>query len=98
MTRSRPITFLASAAITPVAALAVAACGGRGVATGVTFGLYMPALDVAEEAAEIYAGLVRRADKLPWSEDPPAEPLGGSARGGGWHDSWPARWPRQTAC
>jgi predicted lipoprotein with Yx(FWY)xxD motif len=32
MTRSRPITFLASAAVIPVAALAVAACGGGGAA------------------------------------------------------------------
>ena len=30
MTRSRPITFLASAAVLPLAALAVAACGGSG--------------------------------------------------------------------
>ena len=33
MTRSRPITFLASAAVIPLAALAVAACGGGGAAT-----------------------------------------------------------------
>jgi predicted lipoprotein with Yx(FWY)xxD motif len=33
MTRSRPITFLASAAVIPVVALAVAACGGGGAAT-----------------------------------------------------------------
>jgi predicted lipoprotein with Yx(FWY)xxD motif len=32
MTRSRPITFLASAAVIPLAALAVAACGGSGSA------------------------------------------------------------------
>jgi predicted lipoprotein with Yx(FWY)xxD motif len=32
MTRSRPITFLASAALIPLAALAVAACGGGGSA------------------------------------------------------------------
>lgn len=30
MTRNRPITFLASAAVIPIAALAVAACGGGG--------------------------------------------------------------------
>ena len=30
MTRSRPITFLAGAAVIPIAALAVAACGGGG--------------------------------------------------------------------
>jgi predicted lipoprotein with Yx(FWY)xxD motif len=33
MTRSRPITFLASAAVIPLAALAFAACGGGGGAT-----------------------------------------------------------------
>jgi predicted lipoprotein with Yx(FWY)xxD motif len=33
MTRSRPITFLASAAAIPLVALAVAACGGGGAAT-----------------------------------------------------------------
>ena len=33
MTRSRPITFLASAAVIPLVALAVAACGGGGTAT-----------------------------------------------------------------
>ena len=30
MTRNRPITFLASAAVIPIAALAIAACGGGG--------------------------------------------------------------------
>ena len=30
MTRKRPITFLASAAVIPIAALAIAACGGGG--------------------------------------------------------------------
>jgi hypothetical protein len=33
----------------------------------VTFGFYTVALDAEEQAAEVYAGLVRRADKLPWS-------------------------------
>jgi predicted lipoprotein with Yx(FWY)xxD motif len=33
MTRSRPITFLAGAAVLPLTALAVAACGGGGAAT-----------------------------------------------------------------
>ena len=36
MTRSRPITFLASAAVIPLTALAVAACGGGGAATAAT--------------------------------------------------------------
>jgi hypothetical protein len=50
----------------------------------VAFGLYMSALDAEEQAAEVYAGFVRRADELPWSEDPPAGPLGGRAPGVGW--------------
>ncbi len=33
MTRSRPLTFLASAAVIPLVSLAVAACGGGGAAT-----------------------------------------------------------------
>jgi hypothetical protein len=36
MTRGRPITFLASAAVIPLTALAVAACGGSGGATAAT--------------------------------------------------------------
>jgi predicted lipoprotein with Yx(FWY)xxD motif len=36
MTRSRPITFLATAAVIPLSALAVAACGGAGAATAAT--------------------------------------------------------------
>jgi hypothetical protein len=55
-----------------------------GLCASVAFGLYMAALDAEEQAAEFYAGLVRRADKLPWSEDPRAEPLGGPAWGVGW--------------
>ena len=50
----------------------------------VEFGLYIAALDAEERAAEAYARLVRRADELPWSEDPAAEPLGGRAPGVGW--------------
>jgi hypothetical protein len=42
------------------------------------------ALDAEEQAAEVYAELVRRAAKLPWSEDPATEPLGGPAWGVGW--------------
>jgi hypothetical protein len=49
----------------------------------VAFGLYVSALDAEEQAAEVYAGLVRRAHELPWSEDPPAGPLGGRAAGVG---------------
>ena len=47
--------------------------------------LYMLALDAEQQAAEVYARLVRRADKLSWSERPPTEPLGGPA----WGDGWP---------
>ena len=36
MTRSKPITFLASVAVTPLIALAVAACGGGSAATAAT--------------------------------------------------------------
>jgi predicted lipoprotein with Yx(FWY)xxD motif len=36
MTRSRPITFLASAAVIPLVALSIAACGGGGAATAAT--------------------------------------------------------------
>ena len=51
----------------------------------VAFGRHMAALDAEEQAAESYAGLVRRAEKLRWSKDSPAEPLGGRA----WGDGWP---------
>jgi hypothetical protein len=78
------ITFLAGAAEIRLAGLAVAACGGGSAATGITYGLYMAALDAEEHAAEVSAGLVRRFDKLRWSEDPPADPLGGAAWGVGW--------------
>jgi hypothetical protein len=51
----------------------------------VAFGLYIAALDAEEQAAHVYAGLVRCAHELPWSEDPAAEALGGPA----WGISWP---------
>jgi hypothetical protein len=41
-----------------------------------SFGYYMAALDEEERAADVYAGLVRRAGQLPSSEDNPAETLG----------------------
>jgi hypothetical protein len=50
----------------------------------VAFFLYMAALDAEEHAAEVYAGLVSRADELGWSGDAPAEPLGGWPPGYGW--------------
>ena len=48
----------------------------------IAFGLYVAALDAEEQAAEVYAGLVRRAERLPWSEAPPARPLGEPMWGG----------------
>jgi hypothetical protein len=50
----------------------------------VAYGLYMAALDAEQQAADIYAGLVRRASRLAWSDDPAAEALRGLARGCGW--------------
>jgi hypothetical protein len=50
----------------------------------VTFGLYMATLDEEEQAADVYARIVMRADELPSSEDPPAEPLDRRAPGVGW--------------
>lgn len=41
----------------------------------VAFGLYMAALDAEEQAAEVYAGLVRRTHKRPWSDHPPTGPF-----------------------
>jgi hypothetical protein len=56
--------------------------GARG---RVAFAVYMAALNAEEQAAESYARLVRRAERLRWSEDSAAEPLGGPA----WRDGWP---------
>jgi hypothetical protein len=56
-----------------------------GSCSEVTFGLYMAALDQEEQAAEVYAELVRRADKLSWSEPPPLDRPAGPA----WGDDWP---------
>jgi hypothetical protein len=50
----------------------------------VSFEVYLAALDAEEQAAEVYAGLVRRAEKLWWSEDHSTESLGGPGWGGGW--------------
>ncbi len=54
-----------------------------GSAGRVAFGLYVAALDAEEHAAEIYAGLVQRAEQLSSSERPPAKSLGGPAWGVG---------------
>jgi hypothetical protein len=51
----------------------------------VAFGLYTAALDAEEQAAESYATLVRRTEKLLWAKDSPAEALGGRV----WGDGWP---------
>jgi hypothetical protein len=48
------------------------------------FALYVAALDAEEQAAKVYAELVMRADKLPWSEEPAAEPLRGPRCGVDW--------------
>ncbi len=48
-----------------------------GASGRIAFGSYVAALDAEERSAEVYAGLVRRADALAWSEDSPAEPLRG---------------------
>ncbi len=45
------------------------------------FGCCMAALEQEERAAEVYAGLVRRADQLVSSRHDAAEPLGGAAWG-----------------
>jgi hypothetical protein len=50
----------------------------------VAFGMYLAELDAEGEAAEVYAEYVRRAGKLKWSEDAPAQPLGGPTRRAGW--------------
>jgi hypothetical protein len=45
------------------------------------FGRYMAALDQEQRAAEVYAGLVRRAGQLASSKHDAVEPLGGAASG-----------------
>jgi hypothetical protein len=50
----------------------------------VAFAIYMAALDMEQQAAEVYAGLVRRAETLASSEGPGPEPLRGPAWGVGW--------------
>jgi hypothetical protein len=47
----------------------------------VAFGLYVATLDAEEEAADAYAGLVRRAEKLPWTQERRLEPFGEPAHG-----------------
>jgi hypothetical protein len=45
-----------------------------------TFESYMTALDCEENAADVYAGLLRRAARLRSNTDDPAERLGAAAR------------------
>lgn len=47
----------------------------------VAFGLYLATLDAEEQASDAFAGLVRRAEKLPWTQDCRREPFGEPARG-----------------
>jgi len=55
-------------------------CAGvSGARARVAFALYVAALDAEERSAELYAVIVRHADALIWSEDSPADPLGGPA-------------------
>ena len=54
-----------------------------GLSSTSAFGRCMAALDCEERAAEVYAGLVRRAGHLAWSSHDAAEPLGGAAWGVG---------------
>ena len=56
----------------------------RGSRATVAFGSYMSALDREEEAAGIYAGLVRRTTALLWPTYDPGEPAHGFPRGAGW--------------
>jgi len=54
---------------------------GSGVSSA--FGCYMAALEQEERAAEVYAGLVRRAGELCLRKHDAVEPLGGAAGGVG---------------
>ena len=54
-----------------------------GVCGRVKFALYVAAMDAEERSAEVYAGLVRRADALAWGEEVQGEPLGDPAGGVG---------------
>ena len=47
----------------------------------VAFGLYVATLDAEEQAADAYAGLVRRAARLPWTQERRSEPFREPAHG-----------------
>jgi hypothetical protein len=50
----------------------------------VAFGLYMAALDAEQQAAEVYARVIRDVCKLLRSDEPAAQPLPGPGLGAGW--------------
>ena len=50
----------------------------------VAFGLYVAALDAEQQAAEVYARVIRDAGKLVRSDEPAAQPLSGPGLGAGW--------------
>jgi hypothetical protein len=56
-------------------------CWASGTGPGATsaFGFYMSALNQEEQAAEVYAGLVRRASQLVLGKHDAVEPSGGAA-------------------
>ena len=60
--------------------------GDTGAHSGLAFGAYRAALDEEQHAAETYARFVRRAEKLPWTTDPPGRPADYTS-----HDSMTAR-------
>jgi hypothetical protein len=53
--------------------------GETGGGATTAFRWYMATLDQEERAAEVYAGMARRAGQLPSSTHNPVEPLGGVA-------------------
>jgi hypothetical protein len=55
-----------------------------GLRGSVAFAAYTAALDAEELAAAVYAGFVRCAEELPWSEDPPARRPSKQRWGVGW--------------
>jgi hypothetical protein len=50
----------------------------------VAFGLYVAALNVEQQAAEVYGRAIRDAGKLVRSDEPAAQPLLGPGLGAGW--------------
>jgi hypothetical protein len=50
----------------------------------VGFGLYAAALNAEQQAAEVYARLIRHAGKLVRTDEPAAQPVLGPGLGAGW--------------